>query len=108
MGEPNEKRSQKCNKCGYNRDYERNKAFATIGELQNSIYTMGVNQNQMNIAMVQVKNENLILKNEIKILKRQINEKVQGGRKKKKRKSKAKKRSRLKVRKTKKGRKKNN
>ena len=69
---------------------------------------MGVNQNQMNIAMVQVKNENLILKNEIEMLKRQIIEKGEGGRKKKKRRSKAKKRSRLKVRKTKKGRKKNN
>ena len=102
MDEQNEKRSQTCNKCGYNREYERSRAFAEIKRLQNSIHTMGVNYSQMNMAMFEVKKENLILKNEIKMLKlNQKNPNVQGGRK-KKRKSKR----RLKVRKTNKRRKK--
>ena len=79
-----DRESQPCTKCGYNSEYERSMAFAAIERLQNSIQTMGLKYSQMNITMVQVKNENLILKEEIKMLNPQRNEKVQGGRKKKK------------------------
>ena len=109
MDEQNAKRSKTCNKCGYNRDDERSRAFAEIKRLQKSIFDLGVSNNLMNMEMFKVKDENLILKdenlilkNEIKMLKlNQKNPNVQGGRK-KKRKSKR----RLKVRKTNKRRKK--
>lgn len=79
-----QKEGKMCVTCGYNREYERSMAFAEITSLQESIQTMGFNYNQLNMAMVQVKNKNIILKNEIKMLKlNQKNPNVQGGRKKK-------------------------
>ena len=92
-----QKGGEKCVTCGYDFEYMKSKALAEIIRLQKSIYNLGVSNNLMNMEMLKVKNENLMLKQQLN----QKNPNVQGGRK-KKRKSKR----RLKVKKTNKRRKK--
>jgi len=87
------KGGDKCPSCGLDKE----NALREINRLHNELVLMGGQLNLLNMSMVKVKNENIMLKQQLN----QKNPNVQGGRK-KKRKSKR----RLKVRKTNKRRKK--